>query len=200
MMRSGALALLLAFAAWAQHEPARPAESPAAEGAREAKAEEHEPSIWWKWANFAILVAGLGYVIGKNAGPFFRARTDEIRKGIEEAVEMRRQAEARAAEIEARLSRLDQEIGELRAHAKSEIATEGERVRAETEHHLEKIRAAAEQEIASATKAARLDLKAYSADLALGLAEQKIRNRLTPEVQAGLLASFVHGLGEGKVR
>ncbi len=199
-MKSCVLAALLAFTAWAQHEPARPAESAAPEAAHETKAGEREPSIWWKWANFAILAAGMGYFIGKNAGPFFRARTAEIRKGIDEAAKLRREAEARAAEVEARLGKLDQEIGELRAHARSEIASEGERVRIETQRHMEKIRAAAEQEISSATKAARMELRAYSADLALGLAEDKVRSRLTTEVQAVLLASFVHELREGKVQ
>ena len=29
----------------------------------------------WKWANFVLLAAGIGYLVGKNAGPFFSARS-----------------------------------------------------------------------------------------------------------------------------
>ena len=36
----------------------------------------------WKWANFAILAAGIGYLLVKQAGPYFAARSTEIRKGI----------------------------------------------------------------------------------------------------------------------
>jgi F-type H+-transporting ATPase subunit b len=64
-------------------------------------------------------------------------------------------------------------------------------LRQETEQQLAKIQAAGEQEIASAAKAARHELKAYSAELALDLAEQKIRHRMTPEVDDSLIRSFV---------
>jgi hypothetical protein len=37
-------------------------------------------------------------------------------------------------------------------------------------------------------------LKRYSAHLAVGLAEEKIRNRMTPGTQAELVQSFVHNL------
>ncbi|MCL5745635.1 MAG: hypothetical protein M1541_17210, partial [Acidobacteria bacterium] len=38
-----------------------------------------------KWANFLLLAGGLGYLIGKNAGPFFATRSQQIRKDMEEA-------------------------------------------------------------------------------------------------------------------
>ena len=62
-----------------------------------------ELNMGWKWANFAILVIGLGYLIGKNLPPVFRSRTEEIQKGIVEAQAMKRDAEKRAAEMDARL-------------------------------------------------------------------------------------------------
>src|ERR1035437_10665413 len=40
-------------------------------------AEKHELEL--KWANFLLLAGGLGYFIGKNAGPFFAARSAGIR-------------------------------------------------------------------------------------------------------------------------
>ena len=58
--------------------------------------------IWWKWANFAVLAAGLGYLVAKNAGPFFRSRSEEIQKGIKDAAQVRAEAEARASAIEKR--------------------------------------------------------------------------------------------------
>jgi hypothetical protein len=39
--------------------------------------EKHELEL--KWANFLLLAGLLGYFIGKNAGPFFAARTAGIR-------------------------------------------------------------------------------------------------------------------------
>jgi F0F1-type ATP synthase membrane subunit b/b' len=61
----------------------------------------------------------------------------------------------------------------------------------ETEQRIAKVQAQAEQEIASAAKTARQELKAYAAELALELAERKIRARLTPAADARLLNEFV---------
>src|ERR1051325_9824849 len=68
----------------------------------------------WKWANFLVLAAGLGYLIGKNAGPFFDARSRQIRKDMVEAGEVRKEAEARAAEMDRRLANLQNDITSLR--------------------------------------------------------------------------------------
>ena len=84
------------------NEPAGDATGHAQQGAKhgEAHAEGEAPmpnEIWWKWANFALLAGGLGYLISKHAGPFFRSRTEEIQKGIQDAAKVRAEAEARAA-------------------------------------------------------------------------------------------------------
>src|SRR4051794_31722894 len=139
--------------------------------------------IWWKWANFAILIAGLGYLIAKNAGPFFATRSAEIQKGITEAAAVKAEAEARARDIESRISNLAGEVEALRKRSQQEIAAEGARISAETAETVAKIQAQAQQEIASTVKNASLELKAQAADLALVIAEQQIRNRLTPSTQ-----------------
>jgi F0F1-type ATP synthase membrane subunit b/b' len=56
---------------------------------------------------------------------------------------------------------------------------------------MAKIQTRAVEEIAAAGKAARLDLRRYSAGLALGLAETKIAARLSPQVQDSLVNGFV---------
>ena len=49
-------------------------------------------------------------------------------------------------------------------------------------------------EIESTGRAARLELRAYAARLAVNLAEQRIRQRLTPDTHAALFDTFVRGL------
>ena len=164
-----------------------------------AHGEGHETSampneIWWKWANFALLAGVLGWLGSKHLGPFFRARTEQIQGGIREAAAMRAESDARAAEIERRVSNLSAEVATMRERAREEIAAEGARVRAETEQQIAKVQAQAEQEIASAAKAATAGLRAHAADLAIGLAERQIRERMTGEVQDSLNAGFVDDL------
>jgi F-type H+-transporting ATPase subunit b len=151
----------------------------------------HNNEIWWKWANFAILAAGLGYLIGKNAGPFFRSRSEDIQRGIREAAAVRADAEATAAEIERRISNLNAEVEALRKSSHEEIAREGERVSAETAQQIAKIQRQAEADIASAAKQASQQLKAYSAELAIKLAAQQIEQRMTEQNQEQLADVFV---------
>jgi len=148
------------------------------------------PSPIWAWANFAILAGALGYLIVKKGGPWFQSRSLAIRKGIAEAEEIRRGAEASAAEVDRRLSGLQTEINALRTNAQREQAAEGERIRQQTAADLARIQEHAAREIEAAGKSARLDLKRYAAQLAIDLAEQKIRRQMTPEVQAALVERF----------
>lgn len=177
--------------------PGGPAASHAEATAKHGEGHEQHPmpnEIWWKWANFAILAGLLGWLISKHAGPFFRSRSEEIQAGISEATKVRQDAEARAADIERRVSNLSADLEHLRQQSREEIAREGERLRVETERDIRKVQAQAEAEIASAAKHASLDLKAHAAQLAMQLAEQQIRGRMTPAAQDQITSAFVNEL------
>jgi F-type H+-transporting ATPase subunit b len=194
-------ALLTLAPAVAQEQPAGKPKTAghktAAEIAGENPSEgEHGRLELWKWANFLILVGVLGYMVRKHAGPFFAARSKQIRKEMIEAEHSRKEAEARAADVDRRLANLEAEVGALRREAEGEQQREQERVRRETAAEIAKVQHHAKQEIESAGKAARMELKRYSAELALELAEKKIRSRIDPALQDGLVRSFVSDLNE----
>jgi F-type H+-transporting ATPase subunit b len=175
-----------------EHPPAPGEHAKAAVEHGESHEEARMPNeIWWKWANFAILAAGLGFLIAKNAGPFFRTRTEEIRKGISEAAAVRAEAEARAAAIENQIANLSAEVESLRQKSREEIAREGERVSEETAEQIAKVQRQAEADIAAAAKHATHELKAYSAELAINLAAQQIQAGMTQESQDQLAEAFV---------
>jgi F-type H+-transporting ATPase subunit b len=115
----------------------------AEEGGKSAEAEPSQ--LLWKFANFAILAGLLGYMIYKKAPAFFRSRTEAIRKDIEEADRLRRDAEERASAIERRIENLQAEIESLRDAARAEMTAENQRLRQETEAGFEKMRRQAEQ-------------------------------------------------------
>jgi F-type H+-transporting ATPase subunit b len=156
---------------------------------------EHGTSeMLWGWANFVLLAAGLGYVIKKNAGPYFAQRSLEIRKGIVEAEAARAESDAKVAEVDRRLANLQSEIEALKQSAKQEAEAEAQRARREAAAEMAKIQTHVAEEIAAASKSARLDLRRHSAALALSLAEKKISARLTPETEDRLVMSFVAGM------
>jgi F-type H+-transporting ATPase subunit b len=150
--------------------------------------------IAWKWANFVILAAGAGYLLGKHLPAFFKSRTADIQKDIAEAQATKRTAEARAAEMEIRLKSLGADIEKFRSQSKIEMEQEGSRIRQETAHQIEKLQKQAEQEIESAGNLASRELREYAAKLALDLAEQRIRTRLDAPTEAGLVDDFTKDL------
>ena len=148
----------------------------------------------WEWANFLVLAGGLGYIIRKNAGPAFEARGRSIRKALLEAEEVRKDAASRVAAVELRLARLGDEIAALRTEAQQEEEAEGARYVRHAAAEVAKIQARAEQEIAAAGKAARMELRRHTAELALGLAERKIRARMTADAEDQLVRRFLEKL------
>jgi len=156
--------------------------------------EQGDPWLGWKWANFLILAAGLGYLISKHAPPYFAQRSREIEESLVEAAKAKQDAEAQAASIDKRLADLDREIESLRQAARAETAAESERLRSETERHLQRIQQQAAQEIELMVNAARHELRKHAALLALDLAEQHIHSRLTKDVQEELMDGFLQDL------
>jgi F-type H+-transporting ATPase subunit b len=178
--------LLVGAAAWVDAQEARESTS--------HSEESNEPGMIWRWANFIILAAGLGYLASKHLPTFFRSRTESIQKGIAEAQEMKRESEQRAKGMDARMSALGSEIERFRTQAHAEMEQESARIRQETAQQIEKLQQQAEQEIESAGKVARRELKTYAAELALNLAEQRIKARLDAGTEAGLVDGFVDDL------
>ncbi len=188
-----------------------------AKASNEAAGEEDEtaafkesPSVQWiarhtglrpkaaYWAsivlNFAVVAVVLVVVLKSNLPRVFRARTAGIQRNIEEARKASEDARRRLGDIEQRLSKLDAEIAEMRTSAEADAAAEEERIRAAAEGDKQKIVAAAEQEIAVSARAARRELKAYVAELAVGLAEKRIR--VDRNADEALVRSFANQFGE----
>jgi F-type H+-transporting ATPase subunit b len=123
----------------------------------------------------------------------FRDRSAAIQKAMQEAQKASEEARRRLAEIESRLMKLDVEIGMMRDSAEKEGAVEEARIQASAEEDARKIVASAEQEIAAAAKAARRQLTAYAADLAVGLARKQIH--VDPATDQALVRYFSGQLG-----
>lgn len=144
--------------------------------------------------NFAIIAVLIGWALKKNLPATFRSRTESIRKSMDEARRASDDANRRLSDIETRLSRLGTEIEEMKNKAEAEAVAEEQRLRATAEDDRRKIIEGAEQEIEAAAKAARRELKAYVADLAVSLAEKRIQ--IDPKSDEALVHTFVQQLGK----
>jgi F-type H+-transporting ATPase subunit b len=143
--------------------------------------------------NFAVVMVVVVWAAAKYLPRVFSARTAAIQKAMQEAQKASDEARRKLAEIESRLMKLDVEIGMMRDSAEREAAAEEARLRAAAEEDKRKILEAAQQEISAAAKAARRDLTAYAADLAVGLAKKQIR--VDAATDQALVRNFAGELG-----
>ena len=143
--------------------------------------------------NFAVIAWILLWVSRKYLPGAFRARTAAIQKAMQEAQKASEQARRRLAEIESRLMKLEVEIGMMRDTAEKEAAAEEARIQAAAQEDARKMLESAQLEIAAALKAARRELTAYAADLAVGLAQKQIH--VDAATDQSLVRNFAGQLG-----
>jgi len=141
-----------------------------------------------KAVNLVIFLGLLYFLLRKPAREFFSTRLAEVRATLQQAAKEKEAATAKMAELDARLSRLDAELAEIKSQAQREAIAERERLQAEAQRDAEKIRATSHREIESAKQIAMSDLREFAATKAVDLAEQMIRRELKPEDDARLLA------------
>jgi F-type H+-transporting ATPase subunit b len=142
--------------------------------------------------NFVIVAGALGFLVRKIAPGMFRDRTSAIQRGIEEARRASEDAQRRLNDIEGRLARLDSDIAAIESNAEAQAKDEEARLRTAVEDERKNIVRSAEQEITRAASNARRELKIYTTELAIGLAEKKIR--VDAATDAEILREFAEQL------
>jgi F-type H+-transporting ATPase subunit b len=167
----------------------------AAEAAQSAA--EGGSVLLFKWINFLILAVVLVWLFKKVLPAIFRRKADIISEAIAKATAAKAEAERQLKEAAVKLTRLEQEVAEFRAAAHKEAQTELERLRKLTQLDVAKTGLAAKAEIDAAERAARVELKALAAKLAVDGAESLVAKQMTPAVQDALMRKFVQSL-EGR--
>jgi F-type H+-transporting ATPase subunit b len=151
-----------------------------------------------KTVNLAIFLAFLYFLLRKPMAAFFASRSKAIVADLERAKRERDEAEAKLAEVDARLSKLAAERDQIRAEAEREAEAELARLSARTEEDARKIAETAEREIDGALKAARADLQRFAAEKAVELAEAQIRGEMSDEDRKRLIGDYADQLDEVK--
>ncbi len=156
---------------------------------------------WGPWLtigrffNLALVVGVLVWVARKPLAAFYASRSATIREQLAEAQKARIEAETKLAEVESRMSRLDDELRAMKEAAEKEGQEEFERLAAAAERDAQKVIDRARQEIEGMTRAAEIELKTHAAELAVQLAEERIRQEIGPEDRRRLFARFVTKIG-----
>lgn len=160
--------------------------------------EEHTP-LWkeymWKIINFLILVIILFKFGKKPLQDFLKQRTEMIAKTLQDAKEAKEAAQKALAEVETRLKEKDAEIAAILEAAKKSGEQERNAIIAETDKLKAKIMEQAKTNIEFELKQAKEIIKAEAVELAMELAEKKLKEKLTVEEQEKLLEDSLVKIG-----
>jgi F-type H+-transporting ATPase subunit b len=174
---------------------AQPAREEAAPAGRE---EQHESGglvdLVARLVNFAILAGTLVYLLRSPISKYLADRGAAIRSDLVDAAEMKQTASAQIDEIDRKMKALPSELDALRAQGAQEIGAEEERIRAAAAAERERLPEQARREIDLQVKVAERELVAHAADLAVGVATERIRQTITDEDQKRLIDRYVNQL------
>jgi F-type H+-transporting ATPase subunit b len=167
----------------------------------EAAPEVHEQTLLQsaaKIANFAILVGLLVYFLKTPVSVYLVSRATAIRRDLVTAAEMRASAAAQLAEIERKLQSLPAELAALKAQGAQDVAAEQTRIAQAAAVERERLIQQTRREIEMRLRVARRELTEHAAQLAVRIAEERIKRTITPEDQMRLVDRYTAQLKEAR--
>jgi F-type H+-transporting ATPase subunit b len=184
------------------HTPARAAAQPSHEAPVSEQAvsdghteeEQHAESPWafaGKLFNFAVLVGLLVYFLREPLRRYLGDRGTQIRTDLVTAAAMKEDAARQITEIDAKLKQLPGELDALRDRGQREIAGEQARIESAAAAERDRLLEQTRREIELQLRAVRRDLVTHAADLAVQVARERIRSRITTEDQRRLLERYL---------
>ena len=189
---------LLIVVAGALASPAAAAPQHEAEATAEAPHEQTVLQTVAKLANFAILAGVLVYFLRTPAAAYLAARATTIRSDLVAASEMRATATAQLAEIERKLQSLPAELEALKRQGAEDVLAEQARIAQAAAVERERLIQQTRREIDTRLRGARRELTEHAAQLAVQVAEARIRRTITPEDQLRLVERYTTQLSEAR--
>ena len=189
LRRARALALAAFVIAAAAAPLAAGQHEPAAEGAEAQHGQTLLQSVA-KVVNFAILAGVLVYFLKAPISTYLASRATQIRQDLVTAAETRATATAQLAEIERKLQALPAELQALKAQGAEDVKAEQARIAQAAAVERERLIAQTRREIETRLRLARRQLTEHVAQLAVKIAEDRIRRTITPEDQLRLVDRY----------
>lgn len=152
----------------------------------------------WPIINFAILVFILVKFGGKPIRKFFKKRTELIEKSLKEAEEAKKLAQKALLDVEERLKLQDKEMEEIISTARKSGEKEKEVLIEEAEKMAAKLLEQTKANIEYELKIAKEAIRAEAVELAMEIAEKKLREKITKELQESLLEESIAKIEAGK--
>jgi len=151
-----------------------------------------------KLVNFAILGGVLVYFLKTPISAYLVSRSTQIRQDLVTAAELRSTAAAQLADIDRKLQALPAELEKLRAQGEQDVQAERARIAQAAAAERERLIAQTHREIDARLRMARRQLTEHAAELAIKIAEERIKQTITPDDQLRLVDRYAAQLREAR--
>jgi F-type H+-transporting ATPase subunit b len=188
------LAATVPLAAAPQHETA----AAAASGEKEPAHEQTLLQSVAKLANFGILAGVLVYFLRGPITSHLSSRALAIRQDLVTAAKMRNTATEQLAAIDRKLKTLPAELDALKQQGAQDVAAEQARIAEAAATDRDRLLQQTRHEIEMRLRVARRELTAHAAQLAVNVAEARIRRSITTDDQLRLVDRYTAQLREAR--
>ena len=171
------------------------------EGEEHAAEADHGGGIMttvWKVANFAILVGVLVYFLKSPLAAHMASRITQIRHDLVAAADLKKTATAQLAEIQQKMTALPAELEALRRQGADDVKAERERISKAADAERVRLLDQTRREIDKRLRVAKRELTEHAAQLAVQVAEQRIKRVITPDDQMRLVDRYASQLKEAR--
>ena len=207
------LLCLAGIAAYAQeHQPAQPpvtghgttmpqGAQPTTD-AHPAEGEHEDPhatrNMIAKALNFALLVGALVYFLRSPIATHIATRISQVRQDLVTAADLKKTASAQLSEIQQKMAALPGELDALRRQGGEDVKAERQRISQAAETERVRLLDQTRREIDMRLRVAKRELTEHAAQLAVQVAEQRIKRTITPDDQIRLVDRYASQLKEAR--
>lgn len=171
------------------HEGAHEGASEGGHGGHEGGVPVEELAV--QFGSLLIFLMVLIAVARRPVLDALRGRAQDIRKAIDEAEHLKKDAAARYTEIDTKLSMLDRQIADMKAKATAEADGEAARLREKAAADANHIETVATRTIREEMERARQSLRSEAVRLSVNLARDKVTEHLNMDDQRRLAREFL---------
>ena len=144
--------------------------------------------------NAAILFGTLFYFLRKPIADYLADRQRQVRQDLVTATDMRKTAAEQLEELDRKMRALPGEIQALKVQGTQEIAQEEARITQTAEADRQRLLEQTRREVDLQLRIAQRELVEHAADLAVGVATERIKKNITDQDQARLVDRYVEQL------
>lgn len=145
----------------------------------------------WRVANFLVLMGLLYWMMWKKIRAFFTGRREEIKSSLEEAEVVKADAEKKFKEYDEKLKKAEEEIQNISAMIRQQGEEEKQRIIADAGRAAEKMKEDAKARMDQELKKARNELRLEASELAIQMAEDILKKKVTKEDHEGMVREYL---------